>query len=104
MNRLIEELDRYSTITNAIYLSPQEAKAFKKELNDVLSELRNAVADYMWSEGCTCCENIEDHAEHKKRLAELLDIEQFDDGSGYDFYKYATERVPGINEPEVDDG
>jgi hypothetical protein len=52
--------------------------------------LRQAVADYMHSEGCGCCENIEAHIEHKKRLAELLQVELYDDNSGFDFMKYRT--------------
>jgi len=53
-------------------------------------EVRQALADYIRSEGCTCCQNIEEHKKAAKRLAELLDVPPYDDGSGYDFYKFCT--------------
>lgn len=53
-------------------------------------QIRTAIADYMRSEGCSCCENIEDHEKHKEILANLLDIEPYSDGSGFDFSKYRT--------------
>ena len=52
--------------------------------------LRRAVADYMRSEGCSCCRNIDDHNNHKRRLAELLHVEPYEDGSGFDFRKYES--------------
>ena len=58
------------------------------ELKKLRAELRNAVADYMRSEGCSCCENTEAHAEHKARLAKLLNVPKYDDGSGFDFLRY----------------
>jgi hypothetical protein len=54
------------------------------------SKLRQAVADYMSSEGCSCCRNIEDHRLHEKTLAEMLDVEPYSDGSGYNFNKYCS--------------
>lgn len=51
--------------------------------------IRTAVAEYVWSEGCSCCER-EEHKEHKRALAELLGVEQYEDGSGYNFSKYLT--------------
>lgn len=54
-------------------------------------EIRTAVADYMQSEGCGCCQDREAHVEHTKVLAELLDVPEYPDGSGYDFGKFITE-------------
>jgi len=54
--------------------------------------VRQAFADYHASEGCTCCQDIEGHEKAAKRLAELLDVPMFDDGSGYDFWKFTTDR------------
>lgn len=52
-------------------------------------ELRRAVADYMRSEGCSCCEGL-DHDDHKERIAKLLNVRKYPDGSGYDFGPYET--------------
>lgn len=54
--------------------------------------LRRAIADYMATEGCSCCQDIEGHAKAKKRLAGLLDVPMYDDKSGYDFYQFKTKR------------
>lgn len=54
-------------------------------------QIRKAVADYMESEGCSCCRDIEGHAEHTKRLAELLDVPMYKDGSGYDFRQFRSD-------------
>ena len=56
-----------------------------------IAEIREAVANYMRSEGCSCCQDIKGHRQHKKRLAELLNVSMYDDGSGYDFYRYASD-------------
>lgn len=58
------------------------------------NELRRAVADYMYSEGCSCCRDIDAHTNALVRLAEMLDIPKFSDGSGFDFYKFRTREVP----------
>jgi len=50
-----------------------------------LQAIRNALADYIGSEGCSCCRNEEAHTEAKKRLAELLEVPLYSDGSGYNF-------------------
>lgn len=52
--------------------------------------IRYAVADYMRSEGCSCCRDIDAHAEHTKRLAELLDVPMYDDESGYNFHQFSS--------------
>jgi len=58
----------------------------------LLADTRQAVADYMRSEGCSCCQDREAHKEHEKRLAELLKVEMYDDESGYDFGKYRSKQ------------
>ncbi len=50
-----------------------------------LEEVRQAIAEYMYSEGCSCCRDIDAHEVNKKRLAELLNVPLYSDGSGYDF-------------------
>ena len=53
------------------------------------AELRQAVADYMYSEGCSCCQ-AEAHEKHAERLGKLLNVKKYDDGSGYNFSKHRT--------------
>jgi len=58
--------------------------------NRLLDKVRQAVADYMTSEGCGCCSNAEKHEKHKARLAKLLKVPMYGDGSGYDFNRFRT--------------
>lgn len=53
---------------------------------------RNALADYMGSEGCSCCRSEERHDEAAKRLAALLRVPQYSDASGFNFRKFASPR------------
>ena len=57
-----------------------------------LEEVRRVIADYMWSEGCSCCQNVEDHDREKLELAKLLKVEPYSDGSGADFSIYRTKK------------
>ncbi len=52
-------------------------------------QLREAVANYMYSEGCSCCRG-NDHDTHGEALAKLLSVKKYSDGSGFDFYSYRT--------------
>jgi hypothetical protein len=65
------------------------------ELEMLKTKLRKAFGDYKSSEGCSCCEGTEDHEEAAKVIAELLDVEPYSDGSGFDFYRYSTSREGG---------
>jgi len=56
-----------------------------------MKEIRQALADYIQSEGCSCCRNINAHRDAAARLAKLLKIPKYKDGSGYNFNKFATE-------------
>jgi len=53
-----------------------------------LREIRRAIADYMHSEGCSCCRDIEAHQRHKAAIAELLQVPMYSDKSGYNFEKF----------------
>ena len=53
-----------------------------------LKELRTAIADYMQSEGCSCCRDIDAHIKHRERLAKLLRLRKRDDW--YDFSPYRS--------------
>jgi hypothetical protein len=50
--------------------------------------VRAALANYMHSEGCSCCQNVEGHKEDEEVLAKLLKVKKYSDGSGYDFRRY----------------
>jgi hypothetical protein len=59
----------------------------------VLEEIRQAFSNYYRSEGCSCCRNEKEHDKAEEKLAEILKPDKYEDGSGYDWYKYAsTER------------
>lgn len=55
----------------------------------IRKELREAVANYMWSEGCSCCQGP-NHSEHEKALGKLLNVPKYKDDSGHDFSQYCT--------------
>lgn len=57
-----------------------------------IKEIRQAIADYMYSEGCSCCRDVDAHDEHKARLAKILRVPKYSDGSGYDFSKFRTKK------------
>lgn len=57
-----------------------------------IKNIRQAVADYMSSEGCACCQNVPAHEQHKAILAKLLHVPKYADGSGYDFARFKTKQ------------
>ena len=57
-----------------------------------VADVRQAFADYFKSEGCSCCRDTDNHDKAEAKLAELLKPDAYDDGSGFNWYKYATER------------
>ncbi len=67
-------------------------KKKKTELQEYKEQLREALANYMMSEGCSCCSDRDSHEEHTKVLAKLLGVRKYQDGSGYNFPKYRTEK------------
>jgi len=58
-----------------------------------LADIRRAVADYMQSEGCSCCQDRDAHELHKATLGRLLRAPKYSDGSGYDFNKVSTKPI-----------
>lgn len=66
----------------------QGCASIKNELS--IQQVRQAVADYMHSEGCSCCQDVNKHKEHKAQLARLLHVPKYADGSGYDFSKFVS--------------
>lgn len=55
-------------------------------------EIRRAIADYIWSEGCSCCQATDRHNDAAMRIAKLLHVPTYQDGSGYDFGKFRTKK------------
>lgn len=55
-----------------------------------IAEIRRALADYIASEGCSCCRDEAKHDEAATRLAKLLRVKKYADGSGYNFHAYQT--------------
>lgn len=64
-----------------------------KPIGGFKKKLRQAVADYMRSEGCSCCQNVEDHRKHAEILAKLLNVKKYSDGSGYNFAEHQSKKV-----------
>jgi len=62
----------------------------KDDLKEFKKQMRQAVANYMRSEGCSCCRDIEGHEQHTEALAKLLNVRKYSDGSGYNFSKHKT--------------
>jgi hypothetical protein len=52
---------------------------------ELKEELRKALYHYMVYSGCGCCRDDEETEKAEKILAELLDVERYDDDSGYKF-------------------
>lgn len=61
-----------------------------KELKKFKKEIRTAIANYMSSEGCSCCRDIDGHDKHSEIIAKMLSVNKYKDGLGYDFTKYKT--------------
>jgi hypothetical protein len=60
-----------------------------KELAEFKKKVREALANYMYSEGCSCCQRS-DHEIHATELGKLLHMRKFPDKSGYDFSQYRS--------------
>lgn len=54
------------------------------------AELRRLIADYMRSEGCSCCRDSEAHERHATAIAKAIGVRKYSDGSGYDFTRYRS--------------
>jgi len=61
-------------------------------VSTLIGSLRRAFADYVASEGCSCCQNTEAHEKAARRIAKLLDVPSYSDGSGYDFLRFRSPR------------
>jgi len=61
-------------------------------INKDIRKIREAVANYIKSEGCSCCEG-EDHNKHEEELAKLLKVPKYSDKSGYNFGKFESKKL-----------
>lgn len=61
------------------------------EIKKLRADLRVAVADLIYSEGCGCCQDLEASHDAQMRIAKMLNVPKFKDGSGYDFFKYKSD-------------
>lgn len=57
-----------------------------------LSAIRTAVADYMATEGCSCCRDQTGYDHQKETLGKLLKVKPYADGSGRDFSRYRSKK------------
>ena len=81
---------QFDTIELNYYNGRSVDKKFAKKEN---RNIRQAFADYTKAEGCSCCRDNEGHELANKRLAELLNCEKYEDGSGFNWNKYRTKPV-----------
>lgn len=69
----------------------------KRNLTVSLVEIRQAIADYMASEGCSCCQDADEHKANEYRIGKLLQVPSYSDGSGFDFSKFRTKSLETVN-------
>lgn len=63
----------------------------EERLRRFRDQIRQAVANYMQSECCTCCQNVGAGEDNKTTLALLLNVPMYEDRSGWDFSKFKSE-------------
>lgn len=57
-----------------------------------MQKVRQAIADYMRTEGCSCCRDYDGHIQNRKKLALLLDVpEHPEEDDYYDFSGYRSD-------------
>lgn len=58
----------------------------------IIARIRKAVANYMFTEGCSCCRNYEGHKHNKEVLGKLLNVPRYQDHSGYNFDRFVSRK------------
>lgn len=66
------------------------ARARPNPLREFRAVVRQALADYMDSEGCGCCGDRAAHEASASKLAKLLKVPVYSDSSGHDFGRFRT--------------
>lgn len=69
---------------------PESVRRAIEQMQHIVHEIREAVADYMQTEGCACCRDIDGHKANARKLAKLLDVPMYSDGSGYNFAQFRS--------------
>lgn len=64
----------------------------KEKIKLLKKQLRAAIADYISTEGCSCCRDSEGHDEAMGRIGKLLNMKKYSDKSGYDYSVYKTKK------------
>lgn len=57
-----------------------------------LADVRQAVADYIATEGCSCCQDVDGHKAAMERLGKLIRMKKYSDGSGFDYGLYRSKK------------
>lgn len=57
-----------------------------------IKEIRREVAYLIGASGCSCCRDDAAWYGAQERLAKMLRVPKYDDGSGYDFAKFRNEK------------
>lgn len=73
------------SILKAITEGAHSAPLQVHEAQVIMAELREAAARAITAQGCSCCADP-NRDEIQNRLAKLLDIPEYQDGSGYNWY------------------
>lgn len=63
-----------------------EYRALYEQEKAIIEQIKAAFSRYVKTEGCSCCQDTIGHKEAEKRLAELLNPEPYEDGSGWKWY------------------
>jgi hypothetical protein len=64
------------------------ANSLEVALKKLRLDCRRGLADYIYTEGCSCCQNVSGHKAAAEQLALILNVPAYDDRSGYNFTKY----------------
>ena len=65
--------------------SPNYRALYEQE-KAIIEQIKSAFSRYVKTEACGCCQDPIGHKEAEKRLAELLNPEPYEDGSGWKWY------------------
>jgi hypothetical protein len=101
MNKPHNERSIYREESNKVTFARQDHESMLKKITDLpessetealISEIRTAFADYLASEGCSCCQDKPKHDIALDKIGKLLQMQKYEDGSGYDYGKYQSKK------------